>query len=69
MENDVLWQVRAEKANFIKQFQWFIEVLTPLSETAGFPVGIIKFELPSECRFISFRNKLFPNSSVYFAFF
>lgn len=46
MENDVLWQVRAEKVNFIKQFQWFIEVLTPVSEIAGFPVGIINSNSP-----------------------
>lgn len=59
MENDVLWQVREEKANFIKQFQWFIEVLTPLSEIAGIPVGIMNSNSPRSVASLVFATNFF----------
>ena len=64
MENDVLWQVRAEKVNFMKRFQWFIEVLTPLSEIAGFPVGIMNSNSPRSVASLVFATIFFPNSYI-----
>lgn len=59
MENDVLWQVMAVKANFIKQFQWFIGVLTPLSEIAGFPGGIMNSNSPRSVASLVFATNFF----------
>lgn len=63
MENDVLWQVREEKVNFMKQFQWFIEVLTPLSEITGFPACIMNSNSPRSVASLVFATNFF----LYFA--